>query len=160
MAPKLRELGVETMAIVGTTAERARLYFRYRPAAILLAADQDLATHRRYGMPCFPMTPEIREQLETTLVDPFNELPEPVPLLDANGVECHDVFDSLDGFVPNETDQLDRTRQARESIQLCGQYLLDGDGIVRWAHVEGEHGLETAGIFPDEATVLAAARNL
>ena len=44
-APKLRELGVETLAIVGTTAERARLYFRYRPASILLAADQDLATH-------------------------------------------------------------------------------------------------------------------
>jgi hypothetical protein len=160
MAPKLRELGVETMAIVGTTAERARLYFRYRPASILLAADENLATHRRYGMPCFPMTPELVDQLKTTHLDPFNVLPEPVPALDANGKTIYDHYDPLDEFVLNETDEHDRQLQFYQALQLCGQYLLDGEGIVRWAYIEGEQGLEKAGVFPDEESVLAAARSL
>ena len=35
---KLKELGVETMAVVNTPLERARLYFKYRPARVLLTA--------------------------------------------------------------------------------------------------------------------------
>src|SRR5262245_22215905 len=31
--------GVDTLAVVNTQIERARLYFRYRPVQILLAAD-------------------------------------------------------------------------------------------------------------------------
>ena len=161
MAPMLRRLGVETLAIIGTTADRARLYLRYHPAQIALAADPALATHRQYGIPCYPMSPELLDQYRMIRVDPFHELPAPVPFLATNGTEIHDVFDRLDGFVPNEVDQRDRTRQFRESVQLCGQYMLDGKGIVRWAHVEGEPGgLARAGIFPSEATLLAAAREM
>jgi len=36
---RLRALGVETLGIVATTPENARLYFRYRPARLSLAAD-------------------------------------------------------------------------------------------------------------------------
>ena len=36
---RLRPLGVETVAVVNTPPERARLYFKYRPARVLLAAD-------------------------------------------------------------------------------------------------------------------------
>lgn len=161
IAPALRQVGVEMLAIVGTTAERARLYFRYRPASIALAADPELAIHRRYGIPCYPVTPELRDQYRAARVDPFRELPAPVPLLAPDGTEAHDVFDRLDGFVPTEVDQRDRTRQFRESMQVCGQYMLDNRGIVRWAHVEGAAGgLATAGIFPNEATLVGVARSL
>lgn len=161
IAPALQSVGVEMLAIVGTTAERARLYFRYRPASITLGADPDLATHRRYGIPCYPVTPELLDQLRTVRVDPFRELPEPIPFLGPGEKEIHDVFDRLDGFVPNETDQRDRTRQFRDSLQLCGQYMLDGTGTIRWAHVEGGSvGLAASGVFPNEATLLAVARGL
>ena len=48
---KLKALGVETMAVVNTPLERARLYFKYRPARVLLAADPDAATHRAFRVP-------------------------------------------------------------------------------------------------------------
>lgn len=161
IAPALRQAGVETLAVVGTTAERARLYFRYRPASIPVAADPDLAIHRRYGIPCYPINAQLLDQMRTTRVDPFGELPEPLPFLAPGGAAIHDVFDRLDGFVPNETDLHDRRRQFRETLQLCGQYLLDGSGVIRWAHVEGEPGgLATAGIFPNETALLEIARTL
>jgi peroxiredoxin len=161
VAPALRKVGVETLAIVGTTAERARLYFSYRPASIPIGADSDLVTHRRYGLPCSPITPKLLDQLRTVRVDPFQELPEPVPFLGPGGTEIHDVFDRLDGFVPNEVDQRDRMRQFRESMQVCGQYMLDRHGIVRWAYLEGASGgLATSGIFPNEATLVSVARSL
>lgn len=94
-------------------------------------------------------------------VDPFRELPEPVPFLGPGDTEIHDVLDGRDGFVPDETDQRDRTRQFRESVQLCGQYVVDRDGVVRWAHVEGgSEGLAAAGIFPSQATLLSVLRGL
>ena len=160
-APMLQHLGVETLAIVGTTAERARLYFRYRPASIALAADPELAVHRRYGIPCVPVTSELRDQYRATRVDPFHELPAPVPFLGRDGAEIHDVFDRLDGFAPTEIDQRDRTHQFRESMQVCGLYMLDPRGVVHWSHVEGAAGgLATAGIFPSEATLVDVARRL
>src|SRR3984893_7833105 len=48
---KLKALGVETMAVVNTPLERARLYFKYRPARVLLAADPEAATHRAFRVP-------------------------------------------------------------------------------------------------------------
>ena len=36
---KLKAMGVETVAVVNTPPERAQLYFKYRPAKVLLAAD-------------------------------------------------------------------------------------------------------------------------
>jgi len=62
---KLRTIGVETPAVVTTTPERARFYFKYRPASVPLAADPDMATHRVYGVPCYPVTPELTQQLRT-----------------------------------------------------------------------------------------------
>src|SRR5262245_42062473 len=58
---KLEGLGVKTLAIVATTADNARLYFRFRPTRAPLAADPDLTTHRAYGLPQPPKTPELLE---------------------------------------------------------------------------------------------------
>jgi peroxiredoxin len=158
---KLEAVGVETLAILATTPERSRLYVKHRLVSIPLAADPEMITHRAYGVPCYPMTSGLREQLRTVRVDPFEELPEPVPLIGPDGTECHDIFDRLDNFVPNETDQQDRTRQFRQAVQLCGQYLIDRDGVVRWTHIEAEKGgLAAAGRFPSDENLLAAARTL
>src|SRR5262245_27420475 len=43
---KLKTLGVETLGIVATTPENARLYFKFRPTRLRLAADPELSTHR------------------------------------------------------------------------------------------------------------------
>jgi len=48
---KLRALGVETMAVVNTPLERARLYFKYRPARVLLT----LAGHTHGGQVNLPV---------------------------------------------------------------------------------------------------------
>src|SRR3990172_7798509 len=48
---KLKAAGVETVAVVNTPPERARLYFKYRPTRVLLAADPEAATHRAFGVP-------------------------------------------------------------------------------------------------------------
>ena len=156
---KLEALGVGTLAVVATTPERARLYFKHGLVSIPVAADPDMATHRAFGVPCYPITPALTEGLRTTRVDPFGELPEPVPFIGPDGAEIHDVFDRRDGFVPTDVDQRDRTRQFRQALQMCAQCLVDTAGIVRWTHVEGEPGgLDAAGRFPSDETVLAAAR--
>ena len=158
---KLQPLGVETLAIVATTAERARLYFKHRLVSIPVAADPDMATHRAYGVPCYPLTPALSDDLRAVRIDPFGELPEPVPFIARDGTEIHEIFDRLDGFEPTDVDQRDRGRQFRQALQMCAQCLIDRDGIVRWTHVEGDPGgLAAAGRFPTDEDVLAAARVL
>ena len=58
--PELKALGVETLAVVATPPENARLYFKFRPCGLRVAADPALATHRAYGVPKPASTPEMR----------------------------------------------------------------------------------------------------
>src|SRR5579859_5896319 len=58
---RLRPLGVEVLAIVATNSERARLYYKFRPVGVPVAADPDLTTHRAFGVPNQPMTPEFKQ---------------------------------------------------------------------------------------------------
>ena len=48
---RLKSLGVESLAIVGTELDNARLYFKFRPTRMTLGADPQLSTHRSYGVP-------------------------------------------------------------------------------------------------------------
>ncbi|TJV72628.1 MAG: AhpC/TSA family protein, partial [Mesorhizobium sp.] len=55
--PELREKGVESLTVVNTPIERARLYFRYHPIPNLLAAsDPERASHRAFGLPNLEFT--------------------------------------------------------------------------------------------------------
>ena len=55
--PALREKGVESLTVVNTPIERARLYFRYHPMPNLLAAsDPERASHRAFGLPNLEFT--------------------------------------------------------------------------------------------------------
>ena len=51
-------MGVETLAIVASKAERARFFFRYRPVRCAVGADPELSTHSAYGVPQGGVTPE------------------------------------------------------------------------------------------------------
>jgi peroxiredoxin len=145
---KLKALGVESLGIVATPPENARLYFKFRPTRLRLAADPELSTHRAYGVPRPAVTPEFLKAVETTRINPNGEFPEPLPVMEVAATVA-----KLDGYAVNETDQAD---QQRQFPQLKGQFLIDRDGIVRWAHIDI---LAELGTFPADE-ILAAAQAL
>lgn len=126
---KLKALGVESLGIVATPPENARLYFKFRPTRLRLAADPGLKTHRAYRLPKPAPTPEFMKALETTRINPNGELPEALPIVEAAAAVA-----KLDGYAENQTDHADMERQWRP--QLKGQFLIDRHGIVRWANIE------------------------
>ena len=150
---KLKNLGVETLAIVATSADNARLYFRYRPTRVPLAADQELTTHRAYGLPRPAVTPELMEALQRARINPTGELPEPLPIPQAG-----EALDKIEGFTPSETDRQDSERQFP---QLKGQVLVDRDGVVRWVNIEtAREGASGLGKFPTDDELVQAIRGL
>jgi peroxiredoxin len=148
----LKQQGVETLCVVATAPENARLYFKYRPTKLRLAADPELTIHRAYGVPKPEPTPEFMTALETTRVNPDGILPEPLPVM-----QVAEAITKRDGYEANPTDQADMQRQFP---QLKGQFLIDRDGVVRWANIECHEGLSGIGKFPSREEILAAARNL
>ena len=55
--PTLREKGIDSLTVVNTPIDRARLYFRYHPMPNLLAAaDPDRTSHRAFGLPNIEFT--------------------------------------------------------------------------------------------------------
>jgi peroxiredoxin len=148
---KLKALGFESLAVVATEPENARLYFKFRPTRLRLASDPNLTTHRAYGVPKPEPTPELMAQLETVRVNPTGELPEPLPIAQAGK-----VLQELDGYVNTPADLGDIERQWP---QLKALFLIDRAGIVRWANVEcSEEGLAGLGKLPSEDVILEAAR--
>ena len=148
---KLLRAGVETLAVVASDLERTRLYFRYQPTRVPLAADPMLVTHRAFGVSKFPITPQLMEALQTTRTDVRGELPQPLPLLDAVK-----ALDERDGFALTETDI--REEQEHEFLDV-GQFLIDRGGIVRWVNLESvREGLAGVGNFPSDEELLAVAR--
>jgi len=150
---KLRAVGVETLGVVATGPENARLYLRFHPLRAPLASDPELATHRAYGVPKPELTPELIETLRSTRINPTGELPEPVPILDLT-----QVLAERDGFKPTETDTSDMQRQMGQHV---GKFLIDRGGIVRWVYIEGlKEGPSGFCKFPTDEEILAAARGL
>ena len=150
---KLKAIGVESLGIVATPPENARLYFKFRPTRLRLAADPELTTHRAFRLPKPVPTPEFLKDLETTRINPFGDLPQPLPIPLAAAETA-----KLDGYTENQTDQADMERQWP---QLKGQFLIDRDGIVRWANIEcATEGAAGVGKFPTEEEILGAARSL
>jgi peroxiredoxin len=148
---KLKPLGIESLAIVGTELENARLYFQFRPTRRALAADPQLTTHRSYGVPRPEPTPELMQMVMSVRINPTGELTEPLPVPVA-----FETLNKRDGFQPTATDQ----REAESSFtQMKGQFLIDREGVVRWANLEcGKEGLSGLGKFPTHDELLTAAR--
>ena len=148
---KLRPMGVESIAVVGTELDNARLYFRFRPTRLTLGADPHLTTHRSYGVPRPEPTPELFQMVQNTRINPTGELQEPLPVQAAA-----QALNNMDGFQPTATD---RREGATTFTQMKGQFLIDLKGVVRWANIEcGKEGLTGIGQFPTHDELLAAAR--
>jgi peroxiredoxin len=147
---RLKSLGVDCLAIVGTELDNARLYFKFRPTRIALGADAHLSTHRSYGVPKPEPTPEMMKMLEQTHINPTGELPAPLPVSAAAA-----ALAALDGYQPTPTDQRDFQSTF---TQMKGQFLIDVDGIVRWTNIEcGKEGLSGIGKFPTQDELVSAA---
>ncbi len=152
-AEKLKEAGVQTLAVVATNAQRARLFFRFRPVRFPVGADPDLLTHRAYGLPQVVVTPEFGQAIEVVAADLARELKLSVP--DGGALAA---IDGLDGYARTEADDADFQRH---QAQLIGQFLVDGTGIVRWTNIECQRdGLAGLDKFPTNEELLAVARTV
>jgi peroxiredoxin len=147
---QLKSLGVDSVAIVGTELENARLYFKYRPSRMAVGADPQLTTHRSYRVPRPEPSPELMQMAEETRINPTGELAEPLPIPAAGA-----ALAALDGYNATSTDQRE---QEATFTQLTGQFLIDRDGIVRWAEIEcAREGLSGFGKHPSRAELIEAA---
>jgi peroxiredoxin len=137
----LREKGVESLAVVNTPIERARLYFRYHPMPNLFAAsDPERISHRAFGLPNLEFTESETEWprkvgmnvVMSMQVDMPGELPEPM-----NRPAAAAYLNNKDGYEMTEADE---RMAATGQGQLFGQFLLDREGIVRWSFTEVPEG--------------------
>ena len=90
---ELLSCGVETLAVVATELDNARLYFKYRPARVPIAADPALTTHRAYGLPQPQIDDNTMQLLASTRINPTGELAEPVP-----ATQIGPLLDHADNF--------------------------------------------------------------
>lgn len=150
---KLRKLGVESLAVVATELDNARIYFKLRPSKVAIAADPECSTHRAFGLPQPAVDEQTLKAAEKIRINPTGELAEPVPLMQAA-----EALDKVQGYHKTAVDQRDNARQMEHGVQLKGQFLLDRDGIVRWANIEcATEGLAGFGKFPTDEELLGAA---
>lgn len=152
MESRLKAIGVETLCVVATTPENARLYFKFRPTRLRIASDPDLSTHRAYRLPK-PEPTTFMRAIESTPTDLDGTLPEPMPVVQASR-----TLGKAEGYVHTLTDKAEMTQQFP---QLKGLFLIDRDSVVRWAHIEcvtdGPGGM---GKLPSADEIVAAARTL
>jgi len=139
--PELRERGVESLTVVNTPIERARLYFRYHPMPNLLAAsDPERASHRAFGLPNLEFTQNETNwpykvsmaAVKDMRIEMPGELPGPLDPLAAG-----EILDKRDHY---ELTEADEQMLATGHGQLVGQFLLDRQGIVRWSFTEVPEG--------------------
>ncbi|WP_192258806.1 peroxiredoxin-like family protein [Mesorhizobium caraganae] len=139
--PELREKGVQSLTVVNTPIERARLYFRYHPMPNLLAAsDPERASHRAFGLPNLEFTENetnwpYKVSMASVMdmrVDMPGELPGPM-----NPMAAGEILDKKDHYEMTDADQ---QMMATGHGQLVGQFLLDRQGIVRWSFTEVPEG--------------------
>ena len=149
---KLKALGVETLGVVATAPENARLYFKFRPTKLRLGADPELTTHRAYGVPKPAVTPEFMEAVGQVRINPNGELPAALPMQEAAMQVA-----KMDGYANTPVDEADMGKQWP---QLKAQYLIDREGVVRWANIECAEGMEGIGRFPTEEEILTAVKAL
>ncbi|MER8436602.1 redoxin domain-containing protein [Mesorhizobium sp. M1312] len=139
--PELREKGVESLTVVNTPIERARLYFRYHPIPNLLAAsDPERASHRAFGLPNLEFTQNetiwpykvSMAAARDMRVDIPGELSGPMDPFAAT-----EILNKKDKY---EVTEADEQMMATGHGQLVGQFLLDRQGIVRWSFTEFPEG--------------------
>ena len=161
LEPALREKGVESLTVVNTPIDRARLYFRYHPIPnFLAAADPQRASHEAFGLPNLQFTENETawphkvsfSDVKTMRLSIPNDMPDPM-----------EPFAALDYL--NKKDAYDITPADEQIIaggvgQLVGQFLLDREGIVRWTFTEVDEGGRRMFAAPNGDEVMSAAAQL
>lgn len=162
--PELAKSGVETLAVFNTLPERARLYFRYRATRAIVLADPDCAVHRAFGVPQVGLLAPgasaatewphrtRSEDFAALRIDPTGEIGQGVSPMESN-----ERLNAKDGF---EVTEADRAVFERHGMQLSAHFLVDREGIVRWARSEATHPPGDLCRFPTGKEMLAAARAL
>ena len=157
----LQEKGIDSLTVVNTPIDRARLYFRYHPLPNLLAAsDPERVSHRAFGLPNIQFTEAENnwphkvsmDAVMSMRIDMPGELPEPM-----NPIAAMEFLDKADGY---EFTEDDKRMIATGEGQLVGEFLLDRDGVIRWSFTEVEEaGRHMFGI-PAPREVMSAASNM
>jgi peroxiredoxin len=143
----LHERGVESIAVVNTPVERARLYFRFHPLPnVIAASDPERVSHRAFGLPNLVF---VENETETMLVDLPGELPR-----EMNSDAAAEYLNKKDGYTMTEADQ---QMLATGHGQLIGEFLLDRDGVVRWSFTEAEGWGQNMFRPPNPQDVISAA---
>lgn len=162
---RLQPLGVETLAIVAAEPERARLYVKHRALSVPLALDPELTVHRAYGVSTPPMSPEIEaawKQMRVRLEDAAVNSADLAALRQAAGGQLELPLLEFVGMTrrlyPYETTQGEEQDRARNNALGTGQFLVDREGILRWAKVQSATQLFSG--TPSEEELFAAARAL
>ncbi len=162
--PALRAAGIETLAVINTPVERARMYFRYRPTPVTLLSDPDCLTHQAFGVPhAVPMPEGSTEKpawpyrasmadFMAARINPTGEMEEP-----AQPMEANTILNAKDGFEMHESDH---AILAAHPTQLVGHFLVDAGGIVGWAQIEAPNDPNELSIFPSPDQLIAAADSL
>ena len=157
----LQEKGIDSLTVVNTPIDRARLYFRYHPLPNLLAAsDPERVSHRAFGLPNIQFTEAENnwphkvsmDAVMSMRIDMPGELPEPM-----NPIAAMEFLDKADGY---EFTEDDKRMIATGEGQLVGEFLLDRDGVIRWSFTEVEEaGRHMFGV-PAPREVMSAASNM
>ena len=157
----LQEKGIDSLTVVNTPIERARLYFRYHPLPNLLAAsDPERVSHKAFGLPNIQFTEAENnwphkvsmDAVMSMRIDMPGELPEPM-----NPIAAMEFLDKADGY---EFTEDDKRMIATGEGQLVGEFLLDRDGVIRWSFTEVEEaGRHMFGV-PAPREVMSAASNM
>ena len=159
LTPALKAKGIESLTVVNTPIERARLYLRYHPIPALLAAsDPERASHRAFGLPNLQFTEDesawpqkaSMADVKSMRVDVPGEMPEPM-----DPFAALEYLNKKDSYDITETDQ---QMMAAGLGQLVGEFLLDRNGVVRWTFTEVRDG----GIFaaPDSDEMMSVASQI
>lgn len=153
----LRQKGIESLAVINTPIERARLYFRYHPMPNLLAAaDPERASHRAFGLPNLEYTENESDWPRKLGMDVVMNMRLQLPELSEpmNPVAASEVLNKVDGY---ETTADDQKMMATGNGQLIGEFLLDRDGIVRWSFTEVPEGGRRMFGLPNSQELMSAA---
>ncbi|RDL50075.1 Thiol-disulfide oxidoreductase ResA [Ensifer sp. M14] len=157
----LREKGIESLTVVNTPIDRARLYFRYHPLPNLLAAsDPERVSHRAFGLPNLQFTEDedewphklAKKTAMAMLIDMPGALPTAMDPWAASA-----FLDKADGY---EIMQDDERMIAAGEGQLVGEFLLDRDGIVRWSFTEATADGHNMFGMPRREELMSAASNV
>jgi hypothetical protein len=105
-------------------------------------------------VPNVAKTPELWGAALAAAVNELRGMGQP----EVPAVEAYETLGRLDGYALTEGDMAELERHR---AQLTGQFLVDRDGIVRWANIEcARDGLAGLDQMPSDEELLAAARVL